>query len=442
VSATVRFIPLGVLIAAAIALPAVAQERPIYFTGAHLIPMTGPPIEDGIILFHKGKIVGIGGKDEVVLPDDAEQIDVAGMYVLPGLIDTHSHIGGIGGADGSSPTQPDVRVFDSLNVRDSGFRRAWAGGMTTLNIMPGSGHLLSGQTVYVKLRPGARSIDDIMYRDADGNPLGGMKMANGTNSMRNAPFPGTRAKSAAIVRNMFIGAQEYGDKLRRAGDDAAKKPDRDLAKEALLEVLSGKRVVHHHTHRADDIMTVLRLKEEFGFRCVLHHVSEAWKIADQIAAANVPCSVILIDSPGGKLEAAELSLETCAILERAGVKVAIHTDDWINDSRLFLRMGAMAVRGGMSREGALKALTLHGAEMLDLQDRIGSLEPGKDADLCIVAGDPFGIGGKVMQTWVEGKLVFDRTREEDRLYAVGGYGAGNDTHPYMCCAPHQHEEGE
>jgi imidazolonepropionase-like amidohydrolase len=362
--------------------------------------------------------------------------------VLPGLIDTHSHIGGIGGADGSSPTQPDVRVFDSLNVRDSGFRRAWAGGMTTLNIMPGSGHLLSGQTVYVKLRPGARSIDDIMYRDADGNPLGGMKMANGTNSMGNAPFPGTRAKSAAIVRNMFIGAQEYGDKLRRAGDDAAKKPDRDLAKEALLEVLSGKRVVHHHTHRADDIMTVLRLKEEFGFRCVLHHVSEAWKIADQIAAANVPCSVILIDSPGGKLEAAELSLETCAILERAGVKVAIHTDDWINDSRLFLRMGAMAVRGGMSREGALKALTLHGAEMLDLQDRIGSLEPGKDADLCIVAGDPFGIGGKVMQTWVEGKLVFDRTREEDRLYAVGGYGAGNDTHPYMCCAPHQHEEGE
>ncbi len=200
-----------------------------------------------------------------------------------------------------------------------------------------------------------------------------------------------------------------------------------------MEVLEGTRRVHHHTHRHDDIMTVLRLAREFGFRVVLHHVSEGWKVAEQIAAAEVPCSIILIDSPGGKLEAIDLILATGGILERAGVPVAFHTDDGITDSRLFLRMAALGVRAGMSRGAALEALTLAGARMLDLQDRIGSLRPGKDADFVVLSGDPFSVYTHVLETWVEGVKVFDRSDPKDRLYAVGGYGAGHGQTPYLCC---------
>ena len=183
-------------------------------------------------------------------------------------------------------------------------------------------------------------------------------------------------------------------------------------------------------------MTVLRLKKEFGFRVVLHHVSEGWKVADEIAESDVPCSVILVDSPGGKLEAVNLIIRSAAMLEQAGVKVAFHTDDWITDSRYFLRMAAMGVRGGMSRAGALRALTLSGAEMIDLGDRIGSLEAGKDADFVVLSGDPLSVYSKVEQTWVEGVQVFDRSDPTHYLYAVGGYGAGHDQSPYLCCYDH------
>ena len=169
---------------------------------------------------------------------------------------------------------------------------------------------------------------------------------------------------------------------------------------------------------------------------MLHHVSEGWKVAEEIAEAGVPCSIILVDSPGGKLEAVNLLYKTGGILERAGVKVAFHTDDWITDSRLFFRMAALGVRAGMSREGALAALTLHGAEMLDLGDRIGSLEVGKDADFILLSGDPLSVYTKVLETWVEGVKVFDRSKPKDLLHAVGGYGAGSDQIPYMCCYDH------
>jgi imidazolonepropionase-like amidohydrolase len=156
----------------------------------------------------------------------------------------------------------------------------------------------------------------MFIRGSNGDPSGGIKMANGTNPQGDPPFPGSRGKSAALVRQQFIKALEYRDKIARAGNDPDKKPARDLGLEAIVEALEGKRVVHHHTHRADDIMTVLRLKEEFGFRVVLHHVSEAWKVADEIAKANVPCSMIIVDSPGGKLEAAELTSTPRRFLRR------------------------------------------------------------------------------------------------------------------------------
>lgn len=432
-----------------------AQTTPTAFTNARIITIAGDTIDSGTLVVQDGKIIAVGSdaNGNARVPEGAEVYDAAGLTIMPGLVDTHSHIGGIGAADGSGPIQPGVRVFDSINPRSSGFKRALAGGLTTLNIMPGSGHLSSGQTVYAKLRwaGGAPvSVDDIAIRDDAGEMMGGLKMANGTNSIRTGGangFPGTRGKSAYLVRERFLKAQEYRDAIERAGDDAAKMPARDLGLETLVEVMDGTRIVHHHTHRADDIMTVLRLADEFGFRVVLHHVSEAWVVADEIAAYEgvdgpdgkpwgAPCSIILIDSPGGKLEAASLILETGGVLEKAGAQVAIHTDDWITDSRLFLRYAALAVRAGMSRDAALRALTIEGARMLDLGERVGSLEVGKDADFVILSGDPLALDTRVLQTWVEGELAFDLSDEGDRLYAEGGFGAGHDIQPYFCCYDH------
>jgi imidazolonepropionase-like amidohydrolase len=433
---TCRTLLLTASILASSALSGPAQETPQASVGARILPIAAAPIDNGILVVHQGKITHVGDAS-TPLPAGATRHDVSGKVLMPGLVDTHSHVGGPFAADGSEPIQPDCRVLDAINVRDAGLQKAQAGGITTANIMPGSGHLMSGQTLYVKLRDGA-SIEDLLITTKDGRIAGGMKMANGTNSQRKAPFPGTRGKSAALVRSRFVAAQEYRRKLAAAEDDASKRPDRDLGMEALLEVLDGKRVVHHHTHRHDDVRTVLRLQEEFGFRLVLQHVSEAWKIADVIAAAKVPCSIIVLDSPGGKLEAVDLLWKTGGVLEQAGVVTAFHTDDPVNDSRLFLRSAAFAVRAGMSRQGALRGVTLSGAEMLDLQDRIGSLETGKDADFVLLDGDPLSTFTLVQQTWVDGAMVFDRSDPQDKLWAVGGYGASRPQAFTWCC----HDESE
>lgn len=421
-----------IIVLACLIQPALAQEIPIAFVGGRVIPIEGDEIDRGAVVVQNGKIIAVGPANSLAIPTGAQRVDITGKVIMPGLICTHSHVGGIGGADSSAPIQPGVRILDSINVLSSGFRRVVAGGLTTINIMPGSGHLLSGQTIYVKMR-GGKTIEDLFIRDETGKAMGGMKMANGTNSQRKKPFPGTRGKSAALVREKYIKAQEYRDKIARANGDPEKMPARDIGLEALVEVLDGKRIVHHHTHRHDDIMTVLRLAKEFNFRVVLHHVSEGWKVAEEIAKAGVPCSIIIVDSPGGKLEAVNLVFKTGAVLEKAGVKIAYHTDDWITDSRIFFRSAALGVRAGLSRAGALRSLTLSGAEMIDLGDRIGSLEVGKDADFIILNGDPLSVYAKVLETWVEGKKVFDRSDPKDYLYAVGGYGAGHDQEPYLCC---------
>jgi len=404
------------------------QDKPTAFINAKIIPIIGQPIDQGVVLVQKGKIIAVGDTASVKVPSDAVIIDAKGRVIMPGIVDSHSHILEPAGGDGSGPIQPDVRVMDSLNVNSTSLQRAQAGGITTVNVMPGSGHLDSGQTMYLKLRDGATKIDDLMIYDKDGQYMGGIKFANGTNSIRagGGNFPGTRAKSAALVRDQFIKAQEYRDKIKKANGDATKMPPRDLAMEALVEVLDGRRVIHWHTHRHDDIMTILRLQKEFGFRVVLHHVSEAWKVADEIAKAKVACSIILIDSPGGKLETAEIKLENGAALEKAGVLTGFHTDDPITDSRWLMRTAALSVRAGMSREKALYGLTMANALILDLGNRVGSLEKGKDADLIILSGDPLSVYTHVLETWVEGKKVFDRSDPKDHLYAVGGYGASND----------------
>ncbi len=398
----------------------IAQEKPIVFKGANIITVTGQTFSGGTMVVQNGKIIAVGAAN-IATPANATIVDAAGKTIMPGIVDTHSHLGGPQGGDATNPLNPEVRAMDAINPISDGFKKALAGGITTINIMPGSGHLMSGQTVYVKMREG-KIIEDLLITNEKG-VNGGMKMANGTNSIRNGNgFPGTRAKSASLDRELLLKAQEYKRKMERAGKDSSKLPERDLRMEPLVEVLNGKRIVHFHTHKYNDILTVIRLSKEFGFKPVLHHLSEGWMVAEEIAKAGLYCSIITIDAPGGKLEATNLSFKTGGVLEKAGVQVGFHTDDGITDSRLFLRSAALNVREGMSRQKALEGLTIVGAKMLDLSTRVGSLEEGKDADFVLLSGDPFSVYTKVEQTWVEGKKRYDISNPEDRAYLTGGYG--------------------
>ena len=406
-------------------LPIAALAQPVAYIGAKIIPVVGAEISDGVLITEGGKIRAVGPRASVAIPANARRVDLAGKVIMPGLVDSHSHVGGPAGADGSAPIQPEVRVLDSINVRSASIQKAQAGGVTVANIMPGSGHLNSGQTLYLKLRDG-NSIDDLLIKLPDGRNAGGMKMANGTNPRRAAPFPGTRGKAAAMMREQLIKAQEYRDKVKAAGTDASKLPPRDLRNEALVEVLEQKRVVHFHTHRNDDILTVLRLAKEFNFKVVLQHASDAWAVADEIAKAKVWTSLIVLDSFGGKIEAKDVTPENAAILDRAGAAFGFHTDDGVTESRLFLRSAALAVRAGCPRDKAIYALTMAGAKMLELDQNIGSLEVGKDADFIVLSGDPFSVYTFVQQTFVDGVNVFDRSNEKDKLYQTGGYGASHD----------------
>lgn len=414
--------------------PLLAQDAPVAFTGALVIPIAGDPIEGGVVVVEGGRITAVGGPGTRI-PAGATTVDASGKVIMPGLVDTHSHVGGPSGGDSSAPTHPDTRALDAVDVRSDGFWRARAGGITTANVMPGSGLLMSGQTVHLKLRKDPRTIEDWLFcEDSVRDVCGSMKMANGTNSMRQPPAPGTRGKSAAVVRQQYVQAQEYLEKLNddRAG---ATPPPRSLPMEALVEILEGKRLVQFHSHRHNDISTLLRLGREFGFTPVIQHGSESWKVADEIAAAGTSVSLTFIDSFGGKEEALGWTMEAGALLERAGVPVSFNTDDGITDSRFLMRGAAISVRYGMSREAALEGLTLVPARQLGLDDRIGSLEVGKDADLILLSGDPLSVYTKVEEVWVEGEKVFDLDDPEHRQYAVGGYRVYRDF-----SAQHAHEE--
>src|SRR4029078_7424945 len=225
---------------------------------------------------------------------------------------------------------------------------------------------------------------------AGGWIVGGLKMANGETpkgygkNRQQAPF--TRMKIAALQRETFQKAKEYKAKI-----DAGQKPERDIALEPLVEVLEGKRTVHFHCHRADDLMTAIRISEEFKFELVLQHATEGYRIADILARKKIPTSLTLIDAPGGKAETIGLLEENAAVLEKAGVTVAINTDDAITESRFLLRTGAIAVRAGRSEAAARQALTLTPATLLHLDHRVGSLEKGKDADFVVLSGAPFSV---------------------------------------------------
>jgi len=421
------------------------EEVPRVYRGATVLTVSGPEIANADLVVSGGKIIAVGKRGEVKIPDDAEIHDLAGKVIIPGLVDTHSHIGvyarpGIeahsDGNEMSGPVQSGIRALDAIWPDDPGIGMALAGGVTTANIMPGSGNVIGGQTLYVKLRPGPVSAMMV----TPGTPEGGIKMANGENPKRaygsKGQAPGTRMRLAALQREQLLKAQDYRRKweaYRKAkaeGGEKAKsatEPDRDLALDSLVEVLDRKRTVHFHTHRADDIMTVVRLADEFGFEVVVQHGTEAYKVAEELAKRKIGVSLTLLDSPGGKPEVAGLTDRNAAILERAGVTVAVNTDDFITESRFLLRTASLAVRGGLSEASALKALTLSPARMLHLEGRIGSIEAGKDADFVVLSGRPFQVYTQVLQTYLEGSIRYDRGNPAQVNYAIGGFALPNPT---------------
>jgi imidazolonepropionase-like amidohydrolase len=428
------------LLVAALAIP---RENPpgetvTVFTNATIYTATADaPIQKGMLVVRGGKIAAVASADDAIqLPRGAKVIDLKGQTVIPGLVDTHSHIGifsrpNVGansdGNESSGPVQTALRALDAIDPADPGIRMATAGGITVANIMPGSANVIGGQTLYVKLR--GKSVEGMrILGEVEGKPvLGGLKMANGENPKgygKRGQAPFTRMKVYSLQREQFVKAAEYKKKLDAPKkDDPEKKdaaPDRDPSLDPLVEVLERKRTVHFHCHRADDLMSAIRIAEEFGFELVLQHASEGYRIAEVLAKKKIPCSLTIVDSPGGKAEIMGLLEENAAVLDKAGVMVAVNTDDSVTESRFFLRTGAIAMRGGMSEAAALRALTIHPAKMLHLDHRLGSLEKGKDADFVILSGAPFSVYTRVQQTWIDGKKVFDASEEADRVYRDGG----------------------
>jgi imidazolonepropionase-like amidohydrolase len=430
-----RLVPLALLIIPAFSK---AQETVVY-KAAHVLTAAGEPIANGFVLAKGGKIVAVGNAADLkAIEGNLKEIDLGDVTIIPGLVDTHSHIGlysrpGVAansdGNEMSGPVQPGVRAMDSIDPNDPGIRMATAGGVTVANIMPGSGNVIGGQTLYVKLRgEGVEAMRVV----ADG-VLGGLKMANGENPKgygRRGAAPFTRMKVASLQREQFVKAREYQKKWQAYREKIAKgekavAPDSDPSLEPLVEVLERKRTVHFHCHRSDDLMTALRIAQEFDFEIVLQHATEGYRIADELAKRKIPVSLTLIDSPGGKAEVMGLIEENAAILAKAGVLVAINTDDSITESRFLLRTGSLAVRGGMSGADALKALTINGAKMLHLDKKLGSLEAGKDADFVVLSGSPFSIYTQVLATYIDGVKVFDRSNPRDRSYQAGGFAVAD-----------------
>lgn len=409
------------------------------YTGATIHTAAGQTFQPGTLVVQDGKVVDVGLSDKVTVADDARRVDVSGKVIIPGLVDSHSHLGvysrpGVSansdGNESTGPVQSAVRALDSVNPFDPGIRMATAGGVTTANIMPGSANAIGGQTIYVKLRGHTAEQMAILSPMASG----GLKMANGENPKRvygsRKQAPATRMKLAALQRAEFLKARDYQrkwDVYRKklaAGEDASP-PDVDLAMEPLVEALQRKRTVHFHSHRADDIMSVLRLAEEFGLEVVLQHGTESYKVLQELAKRKVPVSLTLPDSPGGKAEVIEYLESTGRRLHESGVKVLVNTDDPVTESRFLLRTAAITVRGGLDADTALRAVTLSSAQALHLDDRLGSLERGKDADFVVLSGEPFSVYTRVLETYIDGRRVFNLADAKERLYQTGGFAVAD-----------------
>ncbi len=425
----------------ALLLAPAAQAADVVLFNCTVHTAAGDPVKNAVIVVTGGKIARIVDNATKLVELPADALDLQGAVVIPGLVDTHSHVGIYpkpsvpahqDGNEMSGPVQSSGRAIDAVWPADPGIRMALAGGVTTANIMPGSGNVIGGQTVYVKLRGDSVEAMRLTGKLADGTEVvGGLKMANGENPKgygKKGQAPFTRMKVAALQREQFVKATEYVAKRTAAAE--AKKPfDRDIGLEPLAECLVKTRTVHFHCHRADDLLTALRLSEEFGFELVLQHGTEGYRIADTLAAKKIPVSLTLIDSPGGKAETIGLLEEAAAALDKAGVPVCVNTDDFVTESRFFLRTGGIAVRGGMTEAAALRAMTATPANVMHLDHRLGTLEAGKDADFVVLSGPPFSVYTKVKQTWIDGAKVFDAGTPADKGYRDGGWALPAGTKP-------------
>ena len=367
-------------------------------------------INNGDVLMDGGKIISTG----VNLPETgAKVIDAKGKMVMPGIVDAHCHIGmwedGMGreGSDGNEITNPvtaDLRAIDAINPVDHCFEEAYTHGVTTACTGPGSANVIGG--TFVAMKTYGRNMDQMIIRE----PLA-MKSAFGENPKRcygsSNKAPSTRMATAKVFREAMIKAQEYARKM--ANEDPDKRPARDLGLEALAKVLSGELLLKMHAHRADDILTAIRLAKEFGIRASIEHCTEGHLILDELREANMQAYILgPILSERSKIELRNMTFEAPRKFYEAGVKFALMTDHPVIPIQFLPVQAGICVSEGLPEYEAMKAITINAAEAVGIQDRVGSLAPGKDADLAMYDGTPLDARTKASLVVVNGEVVYER----------------------------------
>ncbi len=365
---------------------------------------------DGYLLIQDGKIAAVGPSSEA--PTDPETLDLAGKTVLPGFVDAHCHLGmwedglGFEGDDGNEatdPVTPQLRAIDALNPLDRTFAEARQSGVTTVLTGPGSANAIGGQ--WAALKTVGRRIDDMVL-----DPAIGMKFALGENpkvtyNEKNVT-PVTRMATASLIREQLRKAARYLDDKERADEDEDfDEPEFDAKCEALIPVLEGKQKAFFHAHRADDIFTAVRIAKEFKLDLVLVHGTEGYLVRDILAEENVPVIAGPILCDRSKPELRNLTVENPALLDQAGILTALCTDHPVIPIQYLPLTAGIAVGAGMERERALKAITIHAARAVGIDDRVGSLVPGKDADIAVFDGDPCSPYTRPRMVMIDGKWI-------------------------------------
>ncbi len=364
-------------------------------------------IENAVVLVEDDKIKGIGRDLEV--PAGAEVYDYSDRIVTPGLIDAHTHLGigeeGLGweGRDYNemtSPVTPELRAIDAINPEDQGLQDAREHGITTVMAGPGSANVIGGECL--ALKTGGQVIDEMIVK----NPVG-IKAAFGENPKRvykeKNQSPSTRMAVAALLRKTFVETENYLAKKNSKKDDEPF--ERDLKYEALIPVLQGELPLKTHAHRADDIMTALRIAREFSLKLTVEHCTEGHKVAEELAKAGVPAVVGPSMTTRSKVEVRERDFKTAAVLAEAGVTVAIMSDHPVVPVHNLTLYAALTAKAGLPREEAFRAITINPARILGIDDRVGSLEEGKDADLVVFSEDPFEMSAEVEAVFISGEKV-------------------------------------
>ena len=391
----------------------------ILIQNATILTVSHGTIEHGSVLIRNGKIAEIG--PSIKAPKDAQVIDAAGQFLMPGIIDCHSHIAVDGDVnEGSVSVSSMVNIADVLNPDDIEIYRDLAGGVTVANVLHGSANSIGGQTVVIKLRWGQPAAK-LPFEGA----LPGIKFALGENPKRSnfsipgqpKRYPATRMGVEETIRTAFIEARDYKkswddyDKRVAAGNKDAIAPRRDLRLDPLVEVLQGKRYVHAHCYREDEILMLLRVAKEFGFKVrTLQHVLEGYKVADEIAASGTGASTFS-DWWSYKVEAYDAIPYNAALMTRRGVLVSINSDDAAEATHLNQEAAKSIKFGGLSRDEALKLVTLNPAIQLGIDNRVGSIDVGKDADLVLYNHDPLSAYAIVQKTLIDGRVYFDLQKD-------------------------------